>query len=138
LNGIYIGNNIRVLRKKNGMTQLEVAERLGVVHTTVGGYERGKSFPSFEQLIALQKILKVNLHDFVYTDLSVHPSGLTESQEKDERTERIITRLNIELDKKAEEIISRADPEDLEKLKALRAEYIDKYPGIAKKLGIRK
>lgn len=40
-----IGNNIRALRLRRGMTQEELAGALGVTPSAVGNYERGVSFP---------------------------------------------------------------------------------------------
>lgn len=82
---------------------------------------------------------QINLHDLVYTNLSVHPQGLYAKREKmDPRTERVIARLNREIDKLAEDVIRRATPEDLVGLMQLRAELIDKYPETAREYGIKK
>ena len=43
-------DRIRQLRKEAGMTQQEVADRLGVNHVTISGYERGTRRPQFPEL----------------------------------------------------------------------------------------
>ncbi len=40
---LMIGENIRSYRKKNGLTQEEFAERLGVTYQSVSGWENGVS-----------------------------------------------------------------------------------------------
>ena len=50
---------IRDARKRAGLTQREVAERLGVTAAAVCNYENGASFPSAEMAFALCKILNV-------------------------------------------------------------------------------
>lgn len=45
-----IGNNIKTLRLRRGMTQEALALRLGVTPSAVGNYERGVSFPKDDVL----------------------------------------------------------------------------------------
>lgn len=60
-----IGENLKRLRKANGLTQTQLAESLGVKQCTIAQYERGtKSVPlilGFE----ITKILKCSLYDLV-------------------------------------------------------------------------
>lgn len=50
---------LRQLRVRAGLSQRQVAEELGVVHTTVGRWEKGESVPDAETVSALLVILKV-------------------------------------------------------------------------------
>lgn len=54
-------DRIRQLRKEAGMTQQEVADRLGVNHVTISGYERGTRRPQFPEADALAELFDVNL-----------------------------------------------------------------------------
>ena len=54
------GKLVQRLRKEKGMTQKELAERLGVVPKTVSKWETGKGFPDVSLLSALADILGVN------------------------------------------------------------------------------
>lgn len=45
-----IGNNIKALRLRRGMTQEALAGALGVTSSAVGNYERGVSFPKEDAL----------------------------------------------------------------------------------------
>ena len=51
-----ISNNIVYYRKKIGLTQSQLAERLGVKTTTVSTWERGASSPDIETLYDLSLI----------------------------------------------------------------------------------
>ena len=45
-----VGQNIKEIRLKNGMSQEEFAERIGVSRQTVINWEKGKSLPSVEKI----------------------------------------------------------------------------------------
>ncbi len=45
-----ISNNIRKLRKEQGLSQEQLAERIGVTRQTVSSWERGTSFPDLGML----------------------------------------------------------------------------------------
>ena len=54
------GNLLRKLRKEKGMTQKELADKLGVVAKTVSKWETGHGFPDVSMLSALADVLGVN------------------------------------------------------------------------------
>mgnify|MGYP005880780245 CR=1 FL=1 len=58
-----IANNICFYRKKNGLTQNQLAEQLGVKTTTVSTWERAASSPDIETLYVICKIFGVSLDD---------------------------------------------------------------------------
>ena len=41
----YIGDNLRYLRKKKGVTQTELAKTLGIPTSTYNAWERGQNIP---------------------------------------------------------------------------------------------
>lgn len=53
---LMIGENIRSYRKKNGLTQEEFAERLGVTYQSVSGWENGLSVPDADMLVAIGEV----------------------------------------------------------------------------------
>lgn len=53
----YLSYNIKFLRKKNRMTQSELARQLGVRQTTVSEWEKGRSEPDSVSL--LKKICQI-------------------------------------------------------------------------------
>lgn len=56
-----LNENIKNLRKKNGISQEELAIRLNVVRQTVSKWENGLSVPDSEMLIALAKELDTSV-----------------------------------------------------------------------------
>ena len=55
-----IPDNIRKLRKKNHMSQDELAEKLGVSRQSVSLWENGQTQPTIENIIALAKVFDVS------------------------------------------------------------------------------
>lgn len=55
------GNTVAVLRKQKGMTQLELAEKMGVTDKAVSKWERDLSFPDVSSLPKLAEILEVSV-----------------------------------------------------------------------------
>jgi len=58
--GYFLGR----LRKISGITQKEIAEKVGIAHQTYQGYESGKHEPSIEIIIRIADIYGVTL-DFI-------------------------------------------------------------------------
>ena len=56
-----IQHNISIYRKKAGLTQDELAEKLHVKKTSLASWEQGKSLPDIDTLFTLCDILQVNI-----------------------------------------------------------------------------
>ena len=59
---------IREARQAAGLTQRELAERLGVITGTIGYYERGAGMPKTDNLFALCNILHIRPADLLRAD----------------------------------------------------------------------
>ena len=59
MNDYNFGNFVCTLREKNGLTQAEIADRLGVTAAAVSKWENGSSKPRVEVLFKLAEILGV-------------------------------------------------------------------------------
>ena len=55
-------------RQAAGLTQLELAEKLGVTIGTIGYYERGAGMPKTDNLFALCDILHIRPADLLSAD----------------------------------------------------------------------
>jgi putative transcriptional regulator len=77
-----VGRRIAQLRDRLGMTQEDLAERLGVTRAKVSHWERGGHAPSLAQLIDLGKVLKTRLDRLLVGDLPEPPRepGLSRAQ----------------------------------------------------------
>ena len=60
-----IGNHISSLRKKQNMTQLELADRLGISYQAVSNWERGNSMPDISKLPELADIFEISLDELL-------------------------------------------------------------------------
>ena len=69
------GQNIKLLRKRKGRTQDDVAFILNMKRSTLSGYENGVAQPGLESLAAFSKYFNVSIDTLVKTDLSQLPES---------------------------------------------------------------
>ena len=62
---IKIGRFIAERRKQQGMTQMQLAEALGLTDRAVSKWENGISDPSTSNLLALAKLFKVSAEELL-------------------------------------------------------------------------
>lgn len=60
-----IATNLRFLRNRNGLSQEEVAEKIGVSRQSVAKWENGESLPDILKCEALADLYDVSLNDLV-------------------------------------------------------------------------
>ena len=60
-----VGQRISVFRKNAGLTQMELANRLGISYQAVSNWERGISMPDISNLSALAEILSVSIDEII-------------------------------------------------------------------------
>ena len=65
-----LGNKIMSLRKKNNLSQEELAEKVGVTRQTISKWELEETAPDINQAVILSKIFKVSLDDLTNNDVS--------------------------------------------------------------------
>ena len=75
-----IGKNILTLRRLRGLTQEELAERVGVSRQAVAKWESGESTPDLASCCTLAELFRVSLDDLVHFDdqdtgLMIPPRG---------------------------------------------------------------
>ena len=58
-------NNLKFFRKKNGFTQEQIAEKIGVSRQAVAKWERGEALPDIENVIALADVYEVTVDSLV-------------------------------------------------------------------------
>ena len=80
-----LSDKLKELRSKYGLSQRQVAERLGVSPSIVSGYETGERTPSTEVLLALSRLYHVSTDYLLGRNLSAQKTlldldGLTDSQ----------------------------------------------------------
>lgn len=63
-----LSDTIKSLRKKKGLSQAQIAIKLGITQGAVSQWENGLTEPAVDQLIALAKIFDVSLYDLKGVD----------------------------------------------------------------------
>jgi transcriptional regulator with XRE-family HTH domain len=75
----YIGERLKEIRKKHGLTQEDLAQRLDISFQQIQKYENGKNRISFSKLYELSDYLKVSMDSFVNGFSPKPNAGLSES-----------------------------------------------------------
>ena len=70
---MQLGNNIQTLRKRKGLSQEKLAEKINVTRQTISNWELGETAPNPEQLILLSKQFDISIDVLVGNDAM--PSG---------------------------------------------------------------
>lgn len=65
MNQIQIGKFISAKRKEQGLTQMQLAEKLGITDRAVSKWETGKSLPDASIMLELCSILKITVNDLL-------------------------------------------------------------------------
>jgi len=61
----FLADRIRNIRKKNNLTQKELAQKTGLSIASIQGYEQGKYKPKIEQLQKIASALNASLYDLI-------------------------------------------------------------------------
>jgi len=71
---------LKELRKKQNLTQLELANKIGVVESTISLYESGKREPDISTLIKLADCLNISIDEIVEHKSDRAQSHLSENE----------------------------------------------------------
>ena len=67
---MYFNSNIKLMRKRRGRTQDEVAFTLNMKRSTLSGYENGVAQPGIQQLMAYSEYFGISIDTLIKVDLS--------------------------------------------------------------------
>ena len=81
-----LGQNILNLRKKNGLSQEQLGEKVNVTRQTISNWELEETAPNPEQLKLLSKALNVSVDDLIDNDLQNVDLSKIKMTEKQTRT----------------------------------------------------
>lgn len=65
---MLFGENFKNIRKRAGLSQAQVAKKLGIRQSNVSDWENDVSRPEYEKLIELAKIYDVSLYEILGLD----------------------------------------------------------------------
>jgi transcriptional regulator with XRE-family HTH domain len=96
---IEIANRLVELRKKNGLSQEQLADKLGLSRQAISKWERAEASPDTDNLICLAKLYGVSLDELLQSD---QPLEEIAAQEKEQTEEASPKDSKAEEDKKEE------------------------------------
>jgi transcriptional regulator with XRE-family HTH domain len=82
LKQIFI-QNLKEFRKKEGLSQMKLAEYCGVAHSYIGEIEVGRKFPSMDLIEKIAKTLRIE--PYLFFKSRTGNSALTEIEKVNER-----------------------------------------------------
>ena len=68
-----IGNNLRLIRKRRGITQKRLGERIGMTREAITAYEAGKTHLADTTLMDLAAVLRVSVNEILGLETSETP-----------------------------------------------------------------
>ncbi len=96
---IKIADRLVELRKRNGLSQEQLADKLGLSRQAVSKWERAEASPDTDNLICLAKIYNVSLDDLLDTDQSIEEIAQeTKEKEEEKQTPPINNDIDNDLD----------------------------------------
>lgn len=99
MNQVKIGKFIAECRKKNGLTQMQLAEKLNITDRVVSKWENGKAMPDSSIMLALCDELKISVNDLLSGEVvtmdnyneKLENNLLEMVKEKEEADKRLLT-----------------------------------------------
>ena len=108
MNQLKIGKFISSCRKEQGMTQADLAEKLGISDRAVSKWETGKSMPDTGIMLELCELLKINVNELL--------SGERIMDNYDKRAEENLLEMRRQVEEKDRQM--------------LRMEYLISFPTV--------
>lgn len=65
-----VSNNLKKLMNEQGLTQKELAEKLGIAPASMTDYCKGRRLPNIEHLVSLKMLYGISIDDFLTKDLN--------------------------------------------------------------------
>ena len=85
MNAKEFGEKISALRKKQGLTQMQLAEKLNVSNKTISRWETGEGYPDISVLSALANHLHVTVDQLLADEAQFEPEPQTQSNSEKKR-----------------------------------------------------
>ena len=67
---MFIGENIKILRKRKGKSQEEVSTALGLNRSTYSGYENNIAQPNLENILQISKYYGLSIEELITKDFT--------------------------------------------------------------------
>ena len=116
-----VSNNIKYLRRLNGLTQEQFARRIGIKRSLLGAYEEARANPNLENLKTIAQVFGTSVDSLIKTDIRKirETPGISLSQTTTGILEQPIARNNVQSSHYSPEsrpFISASEPEPIAKI----------------------
>eukprot|EP01031_Cornospumella_fuschlensis_P012665 gene12665-15476_t len=64
-----VSNNIKYLRRLNGLTQEQFSRRIGIKRSLLGAYEEARANPNLENLKTIAQVFGTSVDSLIKTDI---------------------------------------------------------------------
>lgn len=71
---LTFGHKLRELRESKGLTQEQLAEKVGITANAIGQFERGKIFPNYETIANIINVLDIDANLLFSRDSVDYPA----------------------------------------------------------------
>ena len=68
-----VSQNLKYLRKRSGITQEQMAQKIGIKRSLLGAYEEGRADPRLNNLIRISEIFGITVDKLISEDLTKNP-----------------------------------------------------------------
>ena len=94
---MILADKIINLRKKNGWSQEELAEKLGVARQSVSKYEGAQSIPDLDKILKLSEVFGVTTDYLIKDELEEEEYARSQMQENESESDRIVHKVTMEM-----------------------------------------
>ena len=94
---MILADKIINLRKKNGWSQEELAEKLGVTRQSISKYEGAQSIPDLDKILKLSEIFGVTTDYLIKDELEEEEYAPSQMQENDSESDRSVHKVTMEM-----------------------------------------
>ena len=94
---MILADKIINLRKKNGWSQEELAEKLGVTRQSISKYEGAQSIPDLDKILKLSEIFGVTTDYLIKDELEEEEYAASQMQENESESDRSVHKVTMEM-----------------------------------------
>ena len=94
---MILADKIINLRKKNGWSQEELAEKLGVTRQSVSKYEGAQSIPDLDKILKLSELFGVTTDYLIKDELEEEEYAPSQMQENESESDRSVHKVTMEM-----------------------------------------
>ena len=94
---MILADKIINLRKKNGWSQEELAEKLGVTRQSISKYEGAQSIPDLDKILKLSELFGVTTDYLIKDELEEEEYAASQMQENESESDRSVHKVTMEM-----------------------------------------